>query len=253
MSYFFRNKVWLSFLVFVVAFVISCGGDDDGGVTPNNCATPPSLSLTVSKQPACSATDGIIEATASGGNGGFTYSKDGVSFQTSNVFNNLTAGNYEITVKDLKGCTTKKSITITSVGSNLSLSLEVSKKPDCGTANGTVTVTANGGTGTLTYSKDGISFQASNVFDNLAASNYEITVKDANGCTSKQNINVSANISLTTDIVPIINTNCALSGCHGSGQTGRPDFTKKENIISSAASIKERTNSGTMPPIWKII
>jgi hypothetical protein len=127
MNYFSKNKIWLSILVFVVAFAISCGGDDGGSVTPNDCATPPSLNLSVSKQPACSAFDGVIEATASGGNGGFTYSKDGTTFQTSNTFNNLAAGNYEITVKDTKGCTTKKTVTVTSVGSNLSLSLEVSK------------------------------------------------------------------------------------------------------------------------------
>jgi hypothetical protein len=77
-------------------------------------------------------------------------------------------------------------------------------------------------------------------------------VKDANGCTSKQNVSVSANVSLTTDIVPIINTNCALAGCHGAGQSGRPDFTKKDVIVSNATRIKERTIAGNMPPSGKL-
>jgi hypothetical protein len=53
-------------------------------------------------------------------------------------------------------------------------------------ANGQITVSnVQGSFGALQYSKDnGVTFQDSNVFTNLAAGNYTIVVKDANGCTS---------------------------------------------------------------------
>ncbi|HEV7350496.1 Ig domain-containing protein [Telluribacter sp.] len=49
--------------------------------------------------------------------------------------------------------------------------------------NGSLTISASGGIGTLTYSKDGAGgiFQASNVFSGLGAGTYTLAVKDASG------------------------------------------------------------------------
>lgn len=54
-------------------------------------------------------------------------------------------------------------------------------------------------------------------------------------------------ISFSSDIQPIIQNNCAVSGCHVSN-TSQADFTKNEIIESNANSIKSRTSNGTMPP-----
>lgn len=54
-------------------------------------------------------------------------------------------------------------------------------------------------------------------------------------------------ISLVDDIIPTIEQNCAISGCHVEG-TGRVDFTNKDNIISFASQIRTNTESGFMPP-----
>lgn len=56
----------------------------------------------------------------------------------------------------------------------------------------------------------------------------------------------SKNISLTQDVLPIIQQNCAVSGCHVAG-TGRVDFTVRANIIQNAALIRTNTQSGFMP------
>ena len=55
-----------------------------------------------------------------------------------------------------------------------------------GTTN--LTVTATGGTSPYTYKKNNGSFQASNIFTGVAAGTYNVTVKDANGCTSTSSI-----------------------------------------------------------------
>jgi uncharacterized membrane protein len=55
------------------------------------------------------------------------------------------------------------------------------------------------------------------------------------------------NVSLVQDVLPIIQQNCAVSGCHVAG-TGRVDFTIKENVIQNASLIRTNTQSGIMPP-----
>lgn len=54
-------------------------------------------------------------------------------------------------------------------------------------------------------------------------------------------------ISLSADIMPLLQANCALSGCHTSG-TGLPDFNEKQTVLRYADEIKKRTREGSMPP-----
>ena len=56
-----------------------------------------------------------------------------------------------------------------------------------------------------------------------------------------------SNASLITDIMPILQQNCAVSGCHVAG-TGRVDFTVKDNVIQNSSAIRANTQSGIMPP-----
>src|SRR5690554_2741162 len=53
--------------------------------------------------------------------------------------------------------------------------------------------------------------------------------------------------TLSGSVSSIINTNCAVPGCHVSG-TGRANFTVKENIIANASTIQNFTQNGIMPP-----
>lgn len=48
--------------------------------------------------------------------------------------------------------------------------------------NGTITVNATGGAGTVQYSLDAVNYQTSNVFNNLQPGTYYVTVKDAGTC-----------------------------------------------------------------------
>lgn len=50
------------------------------------------------------AANGSITVTA-GGSSGYTYNINGGSFQSSNIFSSLAAGNFTIGVKDINGCT----------------------------------------------------------------------------------------------------------------------------------------------------
>ena len=53
--------------------------------------------------------------------------------------------------------------------------------------------------------------------------------------------------SFSQTIAPIINLNCAISGCHVNGQQ-LPTLANYEQISMNALKIKEWTSAGIMPP-----
>jgi hypothetical protein len=75
----------------------------------------------------------------------------------------------------------------------LTSSISAQTNVDCfGNNTGSVTVAGAGGTSPYSYSKDGLDFtNTTGVFGSLVAGSYTITVKDANGCTVSNNIEIS--------------------------------------------------------------
>src|SRR5439155_17946925 len=83
---------------------------------------------------------------------------------------------YTITAKDANGCTGTAPATITVPRQVLETARPTQSSSVGGT--GTLTAGASGGTGAYTFSKDGITFQASATFSGLSAGTYTITAKD---------------------------------------------------------------------------
>lgn len=65
----------------------------------------PTLSVVTTDATCDAAEDGIITATATGGQGGYEFSLNGAAFQASGIYAGLPAGNYEVVVQDFQGCT----------------------------------------------------------------------------------------------------------------------------------------------------
>jgi large repetitive protein len=168
-----------------------------------------------------------VSIDTSKGIGPFTYSIDGLTFQTSNVFSGLVAGTYTVTVKDSKGCTDTETIIINQPDAlNYALTktdLLCSGPPPAITL-GSVTVdvaTGLGGTAPYTYiltNNVGDPTQTvtnnpgtNHTFTGLNYGTYAVTVVDANGCTLKQNIPVT---SPPDDLVISVQTTatCAAGG-----------------------------------------
>lgn len=84
------------------------------------------------------------------------------------------------------------------------------KQIDC-INNGSVTVTAIGGTAPYTYSKNGSSFTPNNVFDNLLPGSYSFDVKDALGCLNVFNMVITIN-QLPPLVITAASTNINCSG-----------------------------------------
>src|SRR6185295_7277934 len=101
------------------------------------------------------------------------------------------------TAKDANACTVTQPATIT-VPPQIVLTATPTD-PNCFGQTGSITASATGGTGAITYAIDGVTFQVSGTFSGLAAGTYTITAKDANACTVTQpaTITVPPQIVLT--------------------------------------------------------
>jgi gliding motility-associated-like protein len=184
---------------------------DANGCTSTATATinqPPALSATTNSTPStCGNADGSITINANGGVSPYTYNTTG-SYQSSNQFNNVLSGSYTVIVQDANGCTFTTSVNVANQSAPSVLSVVPTNVTCYGASNGSATIAANGGTGTLQYSIDnGSTFQNSNTFNNLSPGNYQVVVTDANGCTAISTFVISQPTQLNATF-NTVNTTC---------------------------------------------
>jgi SprB repeat/Secretion system C-terminal sorting domain/FG-GAP repeat len=189
-------------IVSMAAGTYTCTITDANGCTKTQVATitePTALSATaVVTNVSCNAgTNGAIDVTVSGGTTPYTYSWEaGVTTQDRT---NLSAGIYLDTVSDANGCKSFASYTITEPTA-ISSSIASQTNVLCnGASTGSATISASGGTGSLTYSWSPSGGTAATA-TGLAAGTYTCTITDANSCTKTQNVTITqlAAISYTS-------------------------------------------------------
>jgi hypothetical protein len=146
------------------------------------------------------ASNGTITVSATNTNGAVTYQLNSNTPQNSNVFTNLAAGAYNITVRDANNCF--KTDTVTVLQPAAISSSETKQNVSCfGGNNGSVTITAAGGTGPYQYRIGTGALQNANTFNNLTAGNYNITIVDANNCSFVKQVSISQPAALTNAAV----------------------------------------------------
>ena len=156
-----------------------------GCITERCCfyIQPNCISVTaVTADAKCGLGNGSITATGTSGATPYSYSIDGVNFQQSNVFNNLPAGDYTVTIKGANGAMSSAAVTIKA---NCLLAGAVPVDAACGKSDGSITVTGSGGSIPYAYSLDGVNFTGNTFFSGLSAGAYTITLKDATGVTAQ--------------------------------------------------------------------
>jgi hypothetical protein len=160
--------------------------------------------------PTCIVTTGSIEVTSPVG-AGFEYSIDGTDFQSSVLFENLASGNYTITVRNSEGCLSAASAVIETAPLAPETPVLATVNPTCIVATGSIEVTSPVGAG-FEYSIDGITFQASALFENLASSNYTITVRNSEGCLSAASAVIeTASLAPETPVLATVNPTCIVT------------------------------------------
>ena len=171
------------------------------------------VSATVTASPtSCGLNNGSITVSAAtGGNGTYFYSLDGVNFQTSPTFSTLPAGTYDVWVATIgDACEAQYTVTIGgSTGFTAGVSPNISVCPG-----GSATITASGGT---TYQWfDGstpLGTTASITVSPGSQTQYSCLVTNTAGCQSTVFTTVSV---FTPATAPVISTSGSTNICAGS-------------------------------------
>jgi gliding motility-associated-like protein len=142
----------------------------------------PQIDSVLENNPTCGSSNGSLDASASGGAGGYTYSIDnGQNFQTSGTFSGLGINTYTVILVDQNNCSDTIQAPLIGVDS-VEINMVVTTTT-CGLDNGVVDLSINGGTPSYQYSlNNGSTFSASPVFNNLLPGTYQVYVEDVNGC-----------------------------------------------------------------------
>lgn len=134
---------------------------------------------------------GSILATAQGGLGDYSYTLQDTSGATINAtqntpgyFTELVAGDYLVMVESGDCEVTSAPISITEPTTALDATIDVNNITCAGSNNGSVIVSATGGTGTIQYaiSPQLNQFFETNTFENLSTGEYTLIVQDQLGC-----------------------------------------------------------------------
>jgi PKD repeat protein len=196
-----------------------------GGATTSVVAVSGSLNVSsTGADPSCAGGDGTITINATAGSGSYEYSIDGgSSFQSSNSFTGLNAGSFSIVVNDLSGgCAGNETFTLNSTSGITSTF--GSTDPVCsGACDGTITVTGSGGSGSLTYSLDGGTPQASGTFTGVCDGPHTVTIADGGGCNEIVNITITdpAAVAHTSSVTgTTCGANDGILVINGTGGTG---------------------------------
>lgn len=187
----------------------------------NNCTTSavytiiqPDLltAIAVTTPIACNGgNEGAIDMTISGGTSPYAYAWN--NGETTEDLSSIIAGNYSVTITDVNNCTFATATTITQPNA---LTTTVSTTPaSCnGGTDGSVDLTVNGGTSSYTFAWS--NGETTEDLNNIAAGTYQVTVTDANNCTSTiiANVNTPSGLVLnytTTEINCNGDTNGAIN------------------------------------------
>jgi gliding motility-associated-like protein len=167
-------------------------------VTITGPAAPLTLTTTQVDVACLGGTNGSATAVPAGGTSPYTYSWNTVPVQTNATATGLVAGSYTVTVTDANLCTASASVTITEPATALTGSITSQTNVSTfGGNDGSVTITASGGSGSYQYRLGAGTYQASGTFGTLVAGSYNVTIQDASMCT------VIVPVTITQPINPL--------------------------------------------------
>ena len=183
--------------------------------------------------------NGSITISASGGISILNYTLiPGSVSNTSGVFTDLPAGNYQISISDQNLCSILSDIITINDPPAISFISEISTNISCyNYNNGTISTTAQGGTGIITYTLQPLNISnPTGQFTNLGPGTYTVTAFDANNCVSISNVFDFQNpapieIITSQDSVSCKNGNDGCAFASATGGTPPFNFTWQVNPV----------------------
>lgn len=225
--------------------------DANGCLATDNITLTQPLEVTASASPAAAScqgsADGSITISTTNGTPPFSYSLDGGSPQTSNVFDQLNPGTYSVKVTDANGCGPTVAGIVVGADVVITPDITTTHVVCAGDASGSVSIAAAGGLAPYQFSLNGGDFQTGSEFTGLVAGTYDVTVKDANGCTATGTATISEPGAIAVSNLAVTNLSCNGDGggavvAEASGGTGALTFSidgnnfQSENAFSGLAA-----------------
>ncbi len=175
-------------------------------ITP---AHPVSNNMVLTVQsPACAGTAtgqiGVSQSTA------LAFQLNGGAWQTDSVFTNLTPGTYQIGLQFSGGCTLDTTATLVAVPP-VADTLLWRTNPTC-TIGGAIAVAAISGTAPFEFQLNNGAWQSSGIFTDLPPGNYDITLRDASGCTHADTYVLEAPPPANDSLLTISPATCVMGG-----------------------------------------
>lgn len=246
-----------------------CAGTYDLTVTDNNSVTA-NYSVTITEPAALTSTvagtdvlcngqcDGTIDLTIGGGTTPYAYAWNGPGGFTSALedLTALCAGTYDVVVTDGNGCVINDTYTINEPAA-IALTTSMTSS-NCGQADGSVTVTATGGTVAVDYAyqwEDAIPTVVGTTatVTGLPAGTYTITVTDDNGCTATTTETITDIGGGTATTTADVNASC--NGlCDGQATVTMAGGTTPYTYLWNAGSTPTAaTTGGLCAGIWDVV
>ncbi|MCG8532110.1 MAG: HYR domain-containing protein, partial [Desulfovibrionales bacterium] len=195
--------------------------------SPETVSEPTQLvagNITINSGLSCfDGSDAELQTTASGGTSPYTYQWQeniggiwtNLTGETSNVLSNIGQGTYQVRINDQNSCGPvsaqiffNKAFQPSSIPDSISITGVSSTNTCSGVNSGSITISATGGTGTMSYaivrtSDSDSTKNSTGVFNNLQADTYRVYAIDANDCAKRESdVTISSLASPTTSITP---------------------------------------------------
>ena len=203
------------------------------------------------------ADDGIIDISGSGGTGNLSYSIDnGNYWSSSGLFGELSSGEYFIQIKDENECLyiyNNNPVLIIEPEALEISSIETTNLQCHSIYEGSINITASGGSGILNYSIDnGINWQSASLFENLPAGDYHIKIKDEHDCEliyENNPITITQPEAVNLDELIITDVQCngaddGIIDISGSGGTGNLSYSIDNGNYWSSSGLFGELSSG---------
>jgi gliding motility-associated-like protein len=171
----------------------------------------------------CGAPNGAAFASANGGTAPYTYTWSNATgnlqitanSSTADTLHNIGAGDYVVLIQDANNCTFSDTITINTTTAPTA-NIDATNDAACGANNGSIIVSASGGTGAYTFQwigTGGVLQSSNNIvaidsLTNIGAGNYLIIVTDNNGCADSINAPVNNLNAAVLNLVSQTNILC---------------------------------------------
>lgn len=187
----------------------------------------------------CGKHYGTITVMATGGTAHYPlmFKLNDGPCQTSPVFINLSPGTYVFTFW-AAGCFGTIDAVLTQQASPLIAAIN-SMGPHCGNKDGSILITAYGGSGLLNYLLNGIDFKAENLVDNLEGGVYDITIRDQNSCSVSQQLPLKKSVRFNLNTVDVSATTCDTAN----GRVEINDAQDNGTITYSLSGLPDQTST----------